>query len=349
MLILTILVCIIVFSFLVITHEFGHFWASKKVGVPVLKFAVGFWKPLFKWKRKETRYSVNVIPFGGYVEVFGSENPKEKDKKAFWQQAVGKRFLITISGVLFNLIAAWLLLTISLWIAGIIPPKNFILIQEVAKESPAETAGIKQGDFLISINGENLIEAVKISEFTRSHQGQTISLEIQRSGKLIKKEVKLSENTEAPLGISMVETGQEEKVAFWKAPYVSLQIIGSWFVATFSYIGKAIVSIFTPEKIPMEISGPVGIWGAVAQFTALGFLYLLRLAAMLSFAIGTFNLLPLPALDGGRLIFLLLEKIFGKKVVKPETENAIHGVGFIILILLMLLITYRDIMQLIAR
>lgn len=345
---LTILAFLFILSFLFITHEFGHFLASKKAGVPVLEFGLGFPPFLFKWKRKGTVYSINLIPFGAFVRILGQEEPKNKDPKSYWKQSVGRRFLIGSGGVLANFLCAWLILTISLWIYAALPTKNFIVIQEVVKTSPAFLAELKPGDLIISGDGQVFSKSEEVSQFTKGHQNQEITFVLKRFGKEMEKTIKLGSG-EAPLGISMVDAAGAEKVPLWKAPLVSVQILGQAIYLTISYLGRAIAGVFTGVKVPFEVGGPVAVWGFVSQFAAMGFLYLFRLAAMLSLALGFFNLLPIPALDGGRLVFLTLEKIFGRKVVKPETENIIHGIGFVFLIGLMILITYKDVLRLLGK
>lgn len=349
MLFLTILAFIIILSFLFFTHEFGHFLAAKRAGVPVLEFGFGFPPRLFKWKKGETVYSINLIPFGAFVNILGLDEPKNKTPASYWNQSVWRRLLIAFGGILANFFWAWLILTISLWIYLVLPPKNFVLIQEIAKNSPASTVGIQPGDILVKGDGQLFKKAQDVVQFTKSHKSQEVTITIERFGKQTEKKIKLSDNTEAPLGVGMADAGLGEKVPFWQAPFTSFQILGQAIYATALFFGKTIGSIFVTAKVPAEITGPVGIWGFVAQFTAMGFLYLLRLLALLSLALGFTNLLPLPALDGGRIIFLLLEKLFGKKVVNPETENMIHGVGFMILIGLSILIAYKDILRLMGK
>lgn len=348
MLFITIAAFLFILSFLFFTHEFGHFLAAKKAGVPVLEFGLGFPPRLFKWKKNETLYSINLIPFGAYVKVLGMEDLTEKSPKSYWKQTVLKRFLITVGGSGANFFWAWVILTISLWIFLAIPAKNFVIVQEVVKGSPAETAGLKQGDLIVKADGLVFQKSQEISEFTKSHQGQETKITIRRFGKDIEKQLRLSQG-EAPLGIAMIDAASGEKVSAFKAPFVSAVVLAQSIYLTVLYLGQAIIAIFTPAKAPFEVGGPVAVYGYVAQFAQMGYFYLIRLAAFLSLALGFFNLLPLPALDGGRLTFLILEKIFGKKVLRPETENTVHSIGFIALVGLMILITYKDIAQLIKR
>lgn len=349
MLVITIIVFIFVLSFLFFTHEFGHFLAAKKAGIPVLELGIGFPPRLFAWKRGETLYSINLIPFGAFVKILGDDDPFNKNPNAYWRQSVGKRFFTASGGILSNLFWAWLILTISLWIYAFLPAKNFVLVQEVTKDSPAFLAGIKQGDVLVKGNGQVFEKSEQVAEFTKSHKNQTVTITLKRFGKDIEKKIKLSNDPEAPLGVAMIDASSGEKTPIWRAPIEAIIILGQAIYLTGAYLIRAITSLFVGPKVPFEVGGPVAVWGFVSQFCALGFLYIFRLAAFLSLGLAFFNFLPFPALDGGRLLFLTLEKIFGKKVVKPETENIIHGIGFVFLIGLMILITYNDIMRLIKR
>lgn len=342
------IVFLILISFLFFTHEFGHFLMAKIAKVPVLEFGFGFPPAIFKWKWKETVYSLNAIPFGAFVKVLGMENPKEKDPRAYWNQSVFKRLLISVGGIVSNFFWAWFILTLCLWLYLFVPMKNHIIISEVQKGSPAEVAGLKEGDIVIKGNGTEFTNSKEVRDFTHLYQNQKVSITIMRFGKKIEKEIVLREG-EAPLGIAMLDTSLESKIPFWRAPFVSALILGQGVYLTASYLGKLIISPFTKEKVSVEIGGPVAIWGYVSQFINLSWLFLLRLCAFLSLGLGFFNLLPLPALDGGRIAFLAGEGIFGKKVVTPEKENTIHTIGFIFLLLLSVLIAYNDIVRILKK
>lgn len=331
-----------ILSFIFFTHEFGHFLMSKIFGVKVLEFGFGFPPRAFGIKKGETIYSLNFIPFGAFVKILGEEG-KSEDKRALCNQPLFCRFLVASAGILSNFFWAWLILTISFWIYYFLPVKNFVLIQEVLANSPASAVSLKPGDILLSADGVDFKKAEEVSQFTKAHQGEEVRLLISRFGRKIEKKVKLTTG-ERPLGISMFETAGEEKVPILKAPLASAFFLGQGIYISFVYLIKMILG-----RVPFELGGPVAVYGIVKQFSAMGFLYLFRLAAILSLALGFFNFLPLPAIDGGKMAFLTLERIFGKKIVRQETENLIHGLGFVLLILLSILIFYRDLLRLLER
>jgi len=347
-LVITTLIFIVVLSFLFLTHELGHFIFAKKTGISVVEFGLGFPPRLFKWKKGETTYSINLIPFGAFVRLLGLEDPKNKDKKSYWRQSVGKRFLTASGGILGNFFFAWLVLTISLLILNFVPVKEFVIVQDVEKNSPAYQAGIKQGDLLISANGVFFKNSLEVSQFTKSHKGEKIKITIKRFGKEKTKEVQLR-NAEYPLGVAMIDASLGKQNVLWKTPIDALVMLGDAIYLTTEYLIRSIVSVFMGPRVPLQLGGPVAVWGVVSQFYSIGFIYLLRLVAFLSLGLAFFNFLPLPALDGSRLVFLVLEKIFGKKIIKPNAENTIHNVGFVLLIFLSIIITYNDIMNLIRR
>jgi len=346
---LQIIIFLLLLSFLFFTHELGHFLAAKKANMVVTEFGFGFPPRLLKWRKGETIYSLNLIPFGAFVQILGQDEPKNQHPRSYWSQSVGRRFLTAIGGIASNLVWAWLLLTLVLWIQVVTPPKNFIVIEEVVKNSPAEQVGLKVGDLIIKGDGLVFETAAQLSQFTRSHLNKEVTLVVRRFGKEIEKKVKLTGKPDAPLGIAMSETSTRLKIPFWKTPIEAAIILGESVYLSLAYLGKAFLSIFKGPKIPFEVGGPVAIWGLVAQFNALGPLYLLRLAAFLSLGLAIFNFFPFPGLDGARLFFLSLEKLLGKKLVRPEMENAIHGFGFVILIGLSFFIAYKDILRLMER
>jgi len=275
----TILAFLFILSFLFFTHEFGHFLAAKRAGVPVLEFGLGFPPTVFKWKKGGTLYSINLIPFGAFVKILGDAEPKNKNPKAYWNQRVGRRFLIASGGLLANFFWAWLILMISLWIYAALPAKNFVIIQEVVKGSPAYLSGLKSGDLIIKGDGQVFETSEEVSQFTKSHKNQEVLIVIRHFGKEVEKKIKLADTTEAPLGIKMVDAAGAEKVAIWKAPFISASILGQAVYLTAAYLGRAIASVFTGVKVPFELGGPVAVFGFVSQFSSMGFLYLFRLAA----------------------------------------------------------------------
>jgi len=362
---LTIVVFILTLSILVITHEFGHYITAKRNGIRVEEFGVGYppriigfykskitkkWRSF--WGRNDkhrddidgTIYSINYIIFGGFVRMLGEEVDSDS-KQSFSQKSPWIRAKVIIAGVLFNFILAWILLTLWFWVVPRNLPNNIVVVS-VAEHSAAAKANISANDFLLKINGQKLSSVELLQKLTKENQGKTITLTVNHFGKEIDKSIILPQNTDAPLGISLAESGTQEIPQFpwWKAPYYAfLEIIGVIWMSL-SFIIGIFTSLFAGHKPAVEmVSGPVGVFGFLYQIINFGPAFIMRFIAIISIAVGFFNLLPFPGLDGGHLVFIIGEAIRGKKIVKAEWENALHWFGFIALLILFVLITYNDI------
>lgn len=349
---LTIIVFIVILGLLIFVHEAGHFIAAKISKVKVDEFAFGFPPRLISIKRGETRYSINLIPLGGYVKLFGEE---EEIKKAhsFFGRPVGYRIFIVVAGVVMNFLLAIILMTIGFTV-GMTPlvsdPATLsgekvskVMIIYVQPESPAAKMGLEQGNIL---NGFS--STTDLQEFTKSHLGQEVNLSVEKNGQTQNIATKLSDNKDAPLGVGIVsitKVKQNVFVAFW----TSIKETGKVVAALFIFLWDIIRSIFTTGKAGPAaegVVGPVGLFNFTSQALKIGWIYVLQLVALLSINLGIINILPFPALDGGKVLFLSLEGIFRRKVIRQEVENIIHLIGFGLLILLILAITYRDVVHL---
>ena len=360
--ILTIITFIIILALLILAHEFGHFIAAKKTGVKVEEFAFGFPPRLFTIKRGETNYSINALPLGGYVKMLG-ELEESKDKRAFENQSRWKRFLISVSGVLMNLILAWILLTIgfSIGMGPIISPSdqipgkrlsNEIIIADFSDNSPAKSAGLQPGDIIkeVDANGSNVSvsQFSDITTFTESHPGQNVTITFERNGDIKKQDVALLNSMDAPLGVILVERSIVQ-VPFYKAPYIAAREEYRIGAFTFEFLGNYVRTLFSTGKAGEGVGGPVAIYTYTGIFLKMGFLALLQFVALLSINLAIINILPIPALDGGRILFIIIESIARKKLIKEHVENIIHTIGFAFLLLLIALITYGDIVKLIKK
>lgn len=349
---LTIIVFIIILAILIFVHEAGHFIVAKLTGVKVEEFAFGFPPRLLSIKRGETRYSINAIPLGGYVKLYGEE---EKIKKAgsFMSKPVWKRISIVVAGAIMNFVLAIILMTIGFSV-GMTPlvsdPVTLsgqkisqVMIVYVEPGSPAAKAGLSEGVILNGFNSTTDLQA-----FTRTHVGQTVNLSTEKNGAKTEQKVLLSTDKNAPLGvgiISITKVKQNVFLAFW----TSVKESGKVVAALFTFLGEILKSFFTTGKAGPAaegVTGPIGIFNFTSEAIKIGWIYVLQLVALLSINLGIINILPFPALDGGKVLFLALEGIFHKKVVRQEIENIIHLVGFGLLILLIIAITYRDIVNL---
>jgi regulator of sigma E protease len=358
--IITIIIFIIVLGILVLTHEWGHFIVAKKNGLTIEEFGFGFPPRIFSWKIGETVYSVNLLPLGGFVKILGEDGTKPKSKKSFASRSVGTRSLITISGVLMNFMLGALLLIIGFYIGlpQVLDKENEIIakniqIQIVAvnHNSPAEQAGLKLGDSIKSIRidnwGINIDEISTLQNIIKQYQGKEIVLKIQREKELTEFRITPRVNPpegEGALGIALAKTGIIS-YPWYKSLWLGIK---SAFVVTWEIIKgfwNLIKNLVSIGKVPQEISGPIGIAVLTKQAASLGMIYLLQLIAIISLNLTVLNLLPFPALDGGRLLFLGIEKIKGSKV-NPKIENMIHSLGLALLFILIILITYKDILRL---
>ena len=349
---LTIVVFIVILGLLIFVHELGHFLVAKWTGVKVDEFAFGFPPRLISKKYKETRYSINAIPLGGYVKLYGEE---EELKKAgsFYAKPVRIRIAIVVSGVIMNFILAIILMTIGFSV-GMTPlvsdpatmsgqknPK--VMVAYVAPDSPAQKAGITEGTIL-----EGFASASDLQSFTRSHLDQEVNIATEKNGTMNNIQLKLSNDTEAPLGVGVVAI-TKIKQPVWQAFITSFQETGKVISTLFVFLYDILKSLFTTGSTGPAgegLSGPVGIFNFVGSAIKIGWIYVMQLVIILSINLGIINILPFPALDGGKVLFLGLEGIFRRKVIRQEIENVIHLIGFALLILLIIAITYRDIVHL---
>jgi len=348
---LTFIVFIIILGLLIFAHEFGHFIVARWCGVKVEEFAFGFPPTLWKKEYKGTVYKINILPFGGYVKMLG-EDKKLKDPEAFTSQKARKRLLIVISGVIMNVLLAYFILVIG-YLVGMSPvtldpatlggkQTNQVVIASVETGSPAESAGLKSGDL---ING--FPSAEKFADFTKEHQGSSVTLNISSGQENRQVSVKLrSDPTKTALGVGLGGQGTEVRLGLGGALVAAAREIGGFIVLLAKFIWGLISSLFGQGKIAdsaKDIAGPIGIYNFTSQAVKLGFVYILQWTAILSLNFGLLNILPFPALDGGRAIFILLEGVLRRKIVKEEIESIIHMIGFAILILLMIAVTFREV------
>lgn len=360
--ILTIITFVIVLSILIIAHEFGHFMVAKKTGIKVEEFALGF--PPRVWTKRigETNYSINAIPLGGYVKMLG-EVEKSTDPRAFENQSRGVRFSVAVAGVLMNLVLAWVLLTVGFAI-GMSPVisdyhtipgkviKNEIVIADVLKNSAAEKAGFQPMDVVYSavFNGqETTFSTVEgLSDFTKAHQGDEITFNYQRNKQNSQQKVILDKNTDSPLGVASVNNAVI-RVPWYKAPYVALRETYEITKYTGIFVGSFFGKLFSTGKVSDQVGGPVQIYMATGTVIKIGFMAVMQFIAILSINLAIINILPLPALDGGRILFIIIETIARRRLIKENIEAIIHTVGFALLFLLIILVTYNDIVKLIAK
>jgi len=344
---LAIVAFLVVIVVLILAHELGHFITAKASGVRVDEFGLGFPPRLLSVRRGETLYSLNAIPLGGFVKMAGEEDPKVPGSLA--SKSIGTRLLVLSAGSLMNALLPLLLFSIAFMV-----PHNVVIgeifVEEVAPNSPAAVAGIEAGDTIISINDKMLNNTLDLSRYLHLNLGNEVAILVKHSDSTTE-EIQLIPRWKPPEGqgatgivISMSDlTTVRQSYPFWRA--IPLGV--SECIETFILFKNAIISMIIGSA-PVELAGPVGIAQITGEVAKAGISPLLEFAAFLSINFAIINIFPLPALDGGRIVFVLLEWIRRGKRVSPKTEGLVHAIGFILLIAAMLAITYQDIIRIIS-
>ncbi len=367
----TAIIFILVLSLLVFVHELGHFWTAKKLGVRSDEFGFGFppriwgiykskdnkWKQVYGNKKPndaiDTIYSLNLIPLGGFVKIKG-ENGENTDKDSFASKPIWKRFAILSAGVIMNVALTAFLLTIG-FIIGLPQVINEdlskfayveeerIQITQVLSNTPASEAGIKMGDIIISINDNKLNNIDSIQEYAINNIGNELSYHVKRGDEnfvfTITPEI-LKETNKGGIGVAIAKTGLVKfpwYFAIWQGILTAALLVVAIVVAFVSMFKD----LLTGTGLSADIAGPIGIASLTGDMARLGFIYILQFTALLSANLAVVNFLPIPALDGGRVLFLIIEKIKGSPVRK-DLEATLHYIGFVLLMLLVVIITFRD-------
>lgn len=341
---MTLIYMILILSIIVFIHEFGHFLFAKKAGIYVYEFSLGMGPRLFKFNRKndETEYSIRLLPIGGYVQMAGEEvelDEKIPEDKRMQSKTWLQRFMTIIAGIMFNFILAIILLFFVGLINGASSNKPYInFLEEGVSDS------INIGDRIISINGKKVIFS------------DVLLLEIQlNNGKPLNLGMKNDKGEEYNVVLNPIEVNNNGEISYKygiglgdnieKGVLPSIKYAFVKFAGLIVQMIMVIFNLFTGNLGFNSLSGPVGIFTVVGESAQAGFINLVYLTAFISLNVGFMNLLPLPALDGGRLLFLIIEKIKGSKV-DPKYENIVHTLGFLLLMALMIVVTFNDIMRL---
>jgi regulator of sigma E protease len=360
---MSIILFIIILGVLIFVHELGHFLVAKKSGIRVDEFAVGFPPKLFSFEKGGTKYSLNLIPFGGYVKIYG-ENSEEKSvdpdaKDSFVNKSPLIQGGVLVAGVVFNMIFAWFLFLIVLMAGSptAITADNyervrdpFVTITNVQDGSPAQNAGIKAGDKILAIDNSEIKYShpeITVENVQQSIAGanNSVLIEISRGGEIMEinvtPQIGLNDSENPVIGIALDKIGISSATFLQAIPEsftVFIKMTELISVSLFKFLGQA----FTGQASIDDVAGPVGIVGLVDDASKLGIVYLLTFTAIISINLAILNILPLPALDGGRLVIVIIEAIIRRKI-NGNVVGWINGVGFLLLILLMIIITVNDI------
>lgn len=334
------LVAVLLFLSIILIHEFGHFSAAKLLGVRVNRFAVGFGPKLFAIKGKETTYALNLIPLGGYCAMEG-EDEESSDSKAFCNKNPLKRFIIVAMGATFNIILGFVLVAIIL-----APAKMFTstTIAEFENNAKSHETGLMVNDKILSVDNRKIFTHYDLSyAFTNVPDGK-VDITVLRDGK------------KTVLNNVEFDTVKEDSITYLELDFSVYGIrknFGSYIKQTFlsgiSYcviIWRTLIDMICGKYGISAVSGPVGVTVAIADVAKQNLVNTLPLMALISINLGIFNLLPLPALDGGRLLFIIIEMII-RKPIPQKYESVVHTVGFVILFAFMIFIVFKDIWTLI--
>ena len=370
---MTILVFLIVLTILVLVHELGHFLVAKKFGIKVEEFGFGFPPRLFGIKKGETIYSINWLPIGGFVKLYGEDEAgggkigklkvaprsgiplsgksgklKVSDRsRAFFARPPWQRALVAVAGVVMNFVLAVIVFSFF-YTLGVKTqePLGFVEVKAVNESSPADVVGIKPGDIVVSIDGIPIKTSQELVTKTREKLGEVRNLEVKRGIEYQTFQViprTESPEGEGPIGIVLNDTRVlEKKYPIYQAPIVATRDAFEFAWLIIKSLSLIFWQFVTLGKVPQDIAGPVGIAQITGEFAQFGPMALLSFLAFLSLNLAVLNILPIPALDGGRLFFILIEVIFRKRV-SPHFERHAHAIGLAILLALLLLITFRDI------
>lgn len=350
---MTVILFLIVLAILIFVHELGHFLAARAFGIRVDEFALGFGPKIWSKVKGETKYALNLVPFGGYVKIFG-ENPDEASisgpdsARSFVNKPKWQQMIVLAAGVFFNFIFGWALISLA-FLSGVPASvesypqyesrmvRPHIAITYVEPNSPAEMAGLKAGD---EISGFTNIEELQTAINTSADKG------IEINGKKVIGKQGIVEGKYA-IGISMDKVGTLRlpiHLAIYESARFTLHMMSEIAYGLYDLVA----GMFQGTSKLSSVTGPIGIAGLVSDAASLGFTYLMMFTALISINLGVLNLVPFPALDGGRILFVLIEAIT-RRPIKPAIANAFNAVGFALLILLMLVVTYKDIVRIFVK
>ncbi|MDD5039849.1 MAG: RIP metalloprotease RseP [Patescibacteria group bacterium] len=379
---ITILVFILILSVIVFAHEFGHFTMARKTGIAVEEFGFGFPPRAIgiqrrrkasrshhsKWRiikgshqpddgNTNTVYSINWIPVGGFVRVKGEQGDNYHEKDSFQSKKIWQRGIFISAGVIMNFILAFIIFSIGFGIGlpsiidnsvpqGSTVRQRQLQIVEVVADTPAANADLRVGDVIASIDGNISTSSQQFQEYVRPLLGHTITITIQRGDSRINKTVipvDITGTREGRIGVGLATTGLV-KFPWYSALWMGAKttVIMTWKILEAFY--WMLHDLIINKQVVADIAGPVGIAVMTGRFVDLGFIYVLQFAALISINLAIINFLPLPALDGGRFIFLIIEKIRGKRI-NQRIEATVHNIGFFLIVGLLLVVTVHDVSQ----
>lgn len=338
---ITWLVVIFTFGLVIFVHELGHFILARRTGVKVEKFSLGFGPEIFGWTRGETRYSLAIIPLGGFVKMAGEDLDEIQGKPGeFYSQPWYKRILIVLAGPVMNCLLAVVFFSAVLYFWGQTRPNPEPVIGQVLEDSPAKLAGFQARDRVLSIDNRAISQWGDVSDIIHQNPGKELNIKILRQGKELVLQVTPERNKELAVGmIGVAPDVITEKVGLIKSLLGGVELLFFWILLFLKTIGLMLFKVIKPE-----LAGPIGIGKIIAQAVKSGWQDLFYLIALINANIGLLNLLPIPVLDGGHIMFFTLEGITRKPLNKQMIKIA-NIIGISLLLSLLLFATYSDILR----
>ncbi len=339
---MSIVLALIIIAILILVHELGHFVAARRVGIPVHEFSLGFGYKLLSTKKGETEYSLRLIPLGGFVRMAGEEPGDTDNPDGFNKRTPWEKMQVSFAGPFMNFVLAALIFIYIFAVIGV--PQA--IVGDVIKDKPAYHAGLKSGDKILAVNDQKVSSWNQFVEtIQKNPAGKELQLTISRnqnSQVLSMTPVRNESNGQTIIGVY-----PSSKVTFERQGIVTAVKLG--FTQTYQMTVLMISGLgmlFTGAVTSADLAGPVGITNMVGEAARSGVVNLLSFSAFLSINLGILNLLPIPALDGSRIVFAIVEAV-RRKPMNPEREGFVHWVGFLFLMSLILFVTYNDIVKLI--
>lgn len=334
-----VIVAVLVFGLLIFIHELGHFSVGKLSGMKINEFAIGMGPAIWSKKRGETKYSLRLLPIGGYVAVEG-EDEDSTDPRAFCNVALWKRIAFVSAGAIMNLVLGFVILSILVGLRTTLPTT---IISEFREGAVSNTA-LQVNDKILEINGSRVFTSNDITFSMVSDKDGIVDFTVLRDGQKLKLPAVRFDMERVGDGTRYINLDfyvyAQEKTFLESVKYTAL-----WMLSIVRQVWLSFINLITGNFALSELSGPVGVSTVIGQASTAGFKTLLLLVGFITVNIGVFNLLPVPALDGGRLVFLLIELVI-RRPINPKYEGIIHATGFILLMGLMLLVTFNDIVRL---
>lgn len=340
---LSLFVFVLTLGVLVVVHELGHFLSAKLFGVRVDEFGFGLPPRIWGKKKGETIYSINAIPAGGFVKLTGEEEDVN-DPRSFSKISAPKRAIVVVSGVVMNFVTALLIFAVIYFFGGPINSEK-VIVDEVSPESPAAQAGLKEGDYIVTVNSNKAHDQRKLGKIVRELAGTQVSIVYERENQTYTTQLTPRKDPppgQGPLGISTLPDVNIQRFPIYQAPFVGARQALKFTSEMIGGLGDMVNQIFVKREAPEDVGGIIRIGYMTHKATEAGWQSALMWAGLLSLNLAILNILPLPALDGGRLVFITIEALTRRKV-PARVEKIVHATGMVLLLTLVVFVTYKDV------